>query len=51
MKMADNWPVDKRKEAGHYSGLNENKRSKSLDAYHSLSFAHVQLRFHVQQRK
>ena len=30
MKSADNWPVDNRKEAGHYSGLNENWRSKFL---------------------
>jgi hypothetical protein len=42
---------DKRKEAGHYSGLNENWRSKAPDALRSLSFAHVQLRFRVQQQK
>jgi len=36
MKSADNWPVDKRKEAGHYSGLNENWRSKTFDAHYSL---------------
>jgi hypothetical protein len=41
---------DKRKEAGHYSGLDENKRSKTFDAHRSLSFAHVQLHFRVQQR-
>jgi hypothetical protein len=40
----------KEKEAGHYSGLNENWRSETFDAGRSLSFAHVQLHFGVQQR-
>jgi hypothetical protein len=30
MKTADNCPVDKRKEAGHYSGLNQEQAPKTL---------------------
>ena len=34
---------DQRKEAGHYSGLNENKRSKTLFGGCNLQFAHGRL--------
>jgi hypothetical protein len=39
----------KRKEAGHYSGLNENKRSKTLKRI-TVYVAHDQLSFAPQQQ-